>query len=81
MQLTSPKTTFSNDDLTELQWVFASVCEALEAEHGKLDEKEKRRIRRRLFQMIAVTGMTDPQKERDHLIRSFTPATTLQKSA
>jgi len=44
MQLTSPKTTFSNDNLSELQWVFASVCEALEAEQGKLDEKQKTRI-------------------------------------
>jgi hypothetical protein len=81
MQLTSPKTTFSNDDLTELHWVFASVCEALEAEQGKLNEKEKTRIRRRLFEMVGLGGMTDPQSERDHLIRSFTHATTLRKSA
>ena len=61
--------------------MFASVCEALEAEQGKLDEKEKRRIRRRLFEMIALTGMTDQQSERDDLIRSFTHAPTLRKSA
>jgi hypothetical protein len=48
------------------------LCEALEAEQGKLDEKQKTRIRRRLFEMIALTGMTDPQSERDDLIRSFT---------
>jgi hypothetical protein len=71
MQLTSHKTVFSNDDLTELEWVFASVCEALEAVRGVHDEEEKARIGRRLF-VLACNGMNDPRGLRDHLIRSFT---------
>ena len=72
MQLTSPKTTFANDDLVELEWVFASICDALEAEQGKPNDQVKASIRRRLFEMIALNGMTDPCSVRDHLIRSFT---------
>jgi hypothetical protein len=37
-------------------------------------KKRTRSIRRRLFKMIALTGMTDPQSERDNLISSFTHA-------
>ena len=71
MQLTSPKDEFSNDDLVELEWVFASACEALEARHGKPDEEERVCIRRRLF-MLACNGMSDPLEMRYHLVRSFT---------
>jgi hypothetical protein len=66
-----PKTTFSNDDLVELEWVFASVCEALEAAQGKQDDDEKACIRRRLF-VLASNGMSEPKSLRDSLIRSFT---------
>jgi hypothetical protein len=73
MQLTSPKTVFSNDELTELEWVLASVCDALEAEQCKPDENEKAGVRRRLF-VLACNGVSDPRTLHDHLIRSFTPS-------
>jgi hypothetical protein len=71
MQIASPKIAFSNNELTELEWVFASVCEALEAKQGKQNEEEKGCIRRRLF-LMACNGMSDPRSLRDHLVRSFT---------
>jgi hypothetical protein len=36
-----PKIAFSSEDLVELEWVFASVCDTLEAEQGRLAEEEK----------------------------------------
>ena len=80
MQPTSYKTVFSNDDLTELQWVFASVCETLEAQQGKRDESEKALIRRRLF-ILACNGMSDPRSLRDYLVRSFTRSGKVQTAA
>jgi hypothetical protein len=71
MSIGPPKTTFSNDDLVELEWVFASVCEFLEAQQGKQDDDEKGCIRRRLF-VLASNGMSEPRSLRDSLIRSFT---------
>ena len=66
-----PKSAFSNDDLVELEWVFASVCEALEAKHERQDEEAKACIRRRLFMLACNHGMSDPASLRDHLVRSF----------
>jgi hypothetical protein len=70
MQLTSHKNCVLNDDLAELEWVFASVCDALEADQGKPDEEERARIRR-LF-VLACNGMSEPRSLRNHLVRSFT---------
>ena len=64
------KTAFSNDDLVELEWVLASVCEALEAGQGKPTHEEKARIRRRLF-VLSCNGMSEPRSLRNHLVRSF----------
>jgi hypothetical protein len=64
------KIAFSNDDLVELEWVFASVCEALENEQGALTEEDRTCIRRRLF-LLACSVMGEPRILRDHLIRSF----------
>jgi hypothetical protein len=66
-----PKSAFSNDDLVELEWVFASVCEALEANEERQDEEAKACIRRRLFMLACNNGMSDPASLRDHLVRSF----------
>lgn len=41
MPIRPPKMAFSNDDLVELEWVFASVCEALEANQDRQDEEAK----------------------------------------
>ena len=71
MQITSPKVAYSNDELTELEWVFASVCETLEVGQGKQNDEERACIRKRLF-VLASNGMNDPRSLRDHLIRSFT---------
>ena len=67
----SPKLAFSNDDLVELEWVFASVCEALEANQERQDEEAKACIRRRLFMLACNNGMSDPASLRDHLVRGF----------
>ena len=55
-----PKSAFSNDDLVELEWVFASVCEALEANQERQDEEAKACIRRRLFLLACNNGISDP---------------------
>lgn len=65
-----PKIAFSDNDLNELEWVFASVCEALEAEQGRQDDDKKTCIRRRLF-VLACNGMNEPDKLHDHLVKSF----------
>jgi len=70
MQTTSLKIAFSYDELSELEWIFASVCEILEAKQGKQNEGERGCIRRRLF-VLACNGMSDPRILRDHLVRSF----------
>jgi hypothetical protein len=79
MQIT-PNNAFAHDDLNELQWIFASVCEVLEAKHDKPDEEERACIRRRLF-MLACNGMRDPLQLRDHLVRSFTRPKKVQSAA
>jgi hypothetical protein len=61
-----PKTVFTDGDLNELEWVFESVCIAMEGPN-LLSEDIKNAIRRRLF-MLACNGMTDPNDLRDHLI-------------
>jgi hypothetical protein len=71
MPIRPPKMAFSNDDLVELEWVFASVCEALEANQDRQDEEAKACIRRRLFMLACNNGMSDPASLRDHLDRSF----------
>ena len=60
MPIRPPKMAFSNDDLVELEWVFASVCEALEANQDRQDEEAKACIRRRLFMLACNNGMSDP---------------------
>ena len=60
MPIRPPKMAFSNDDLVELEWVFASVCEALEANQERQDEEAKACIRRRLFMLACNNGMSDP---------------------
>ena len=67
-----PKIAFSSVDLVELEWVFASVCEVLETEQGKLAEEDKTCIRRRLL-LLACSDMGEPRVLRDHLIRIFSP--------
>ena len=71
MPIRPPKMAFSNDDLVELEWVFASVCEALEANQERQDEEAKACIRRRLFMLACNNGMSDPASLRDHLDRTF----------
>jgi hypothetical protein len=71
MPIHPPKSAFSNDDLVELEWVFASVCEALEANEERQDEEAKSCIRRRLFMLACNNAVSDPASLRDHLIRSF----------
>jgi hypothetical protein len=71
MSIGPPKTNFSNDDLVELEWVFASVCEALEATQGTQGDDVKACIRRRLF-VLASNGISEPRSLRHSLIRSFT---------
>jgi hypothetical protein len=66
-----PKSAFSNDDLVELEWVFASVCEALEANQERQDEEAKACIRRRLFLLACNNGISDSASLRDDLVRSF----------
>ena len=66
-----PKSAFSTDDLVELEWVFASVCEALEANQERQDEEAKACIRRRLFLLACNNGISDPASLRDDLVRSF----------
>ena len=61
-----PKTTFTDTDLNELEWVFESVCTAIKGT-GPLTEDTKSFIRRRLF-VLACNGMTDPDDLRDHLV-------------
>jgi hypothetical protein len=80
LQLTSHKIAFSNEDLVELEWVFASVCEAIEAKQGKQNERAKTSIGRRLF-VIACNGMCDPLELRNHLVRSFTKIHGLSSSS
>ena len=65
----SPKIAFTNSDLTELEWVYESVCTAVKATH-MLDEHTKNFIRRRLF-VLACNGMVDPELMRDYLIANF----------
>jgi hypothetical protein len=62
-----PKTVFYEPDLAELEWVFQSVCSALNFP----DENETAAIRRRLF-LLACNGMNDPELLTRHLIESFT---------
>lgn len=71
MPIRPPKMAFSNDDLVELEWVFASACEALEANQERQDEEAKACIRRRLFMLACNNGMSDPASLRDHLDRRF----------
>ena len=56
MQITSPETGFSNEHLVALDWVFAAVCEAVEAEQGKLDGKAKTRIAEQLTMLASNAG-------------------------
>jgi hypothetical protein len=62
----SSKTSFSENDLAELEWVYQSVCSTL----GTLDEKDKALVRRRLF-LLACNGMDEPEMLNAHLIDSF----------
>jgi hypothetical protein len=62
----SSKTSFSENDLAELEWVYLSVCSAL----GTLDDANKALVRRRLF-LLACNGMNDPEMLSTHLIDSF----------
>ena len=71
MPTNPPKSAFSNDDLVELEWVFASVCETLEANEERQDEEAKACIRRRLFMLACNNGMGDPASLRDYLVSSF----------
>ena len=65
-----PKTTFTDTDLNELEWVFESVCTTIKG-HGLLTEDTKSFIRRRLF-VLACNGMTDSDDLRDHLVANVT---------
>ena len=56
-------------DLAELEWVFQSVCSALDLP----DDHETAVIRRRLF-LLACNGTNDPELLTQHLIESFTRA-------
>jgi hypothetical protein len=68
-----PKTTFTDTDLNELEWVFESVCTTIKG-HGLLTEATKNFIRRRLF-VLACNGMTDPDDLRDHLVANVSRQT------
>jgi hypothetical protein len=61
------KNVFYDVDLAELEWVFQSVCSALNFP----DDQETTAIRRRLF-LLACNGMNDPELLTRHLIESFT---------
>jgi hypothetical protein len=63
----SPKNVFYEADLAELEWIFQSVCSALNFP----DEKKTASIRRRLF-MLACNGMNDPELLTRNLIANFT---------
>lgn len=65
-QIGPSKTTFFENDLAELEWVYQSVCAAL----GTADEAEKTLVRRRLF-LLACNGMNDPEMLIKHLVDSF----------
>jgi hypothetical protein len=71
-----PKTVFYESDLAELEWVFQSVCSALDFP----DEHETACIRRRLF-LLACNGMTDPETLKEHLIESFTRSKKAKRDA
>ena len=60
------KTSFSDNDLAELEWVYQSVCAAL----GTLDEADKALVRRRLF-LLACNGIDDPETLSAHLVDSL----------
>jgi len=62
-----PKTVFYDADLAELEWVFQSVCAALNLP----DDHKTASIRRRLF-LLACNGMNDPDLLTRHLIENFT---------
>jgi hypothetical protein len=63
------KTSFSETDLVELDWVLEEVCSVLK-DTMELGEDRKNTIRRRLF-MLVCNGMSDLDALRDHLILSF----------
>jgi hypothetical protein len=65
-QIGPPKTAFSDADLAELEWVYQSVCSALET----FDQSEKASLRRQLF-LLACNGMNDPEMLRARLIEGF----------
>jgi hypothetical protein len=66
-QVGTPKTVFYDADLAELEWVFQSVCSALDLPNNH----ETASVRRRLF-LLACNGMNDPEMLRTQLIESFT---------
>ena len=68
MGFNHPKTSFSDDDLAQLEWILDSVCASIKGLH----EDTKGAIRRRLF-VLACSGMSS-EELRDHLITNFTPA-------
>jgi hypothetical protein len=75
-QIGLPKAVFYEPDLAELEWIFQSVCSALDF----TDHHETACIRRRLF-LLACNGMTDPDMLRAHLIGSFTRSKKSKRDA
>jgi hypothetical protein len=56
MPIHPPKMAFSNDDLVELEWVFASVCEALEANQEGRTRKRRHAFAGDCSCLLATTG-------------------------
>src|SRR5262245_10145447 len=65
-----PKGVFTDTDLAQLEWVFQSVCSALDAAEAAPDEEEKASIRRRLV-LLARNGMNDQEALSARLIENY----------
>src|SRR5262245_5273998 len=75
-QMGPPKPVLLDVDLAELEWVFQSVCSALDYP----GEQETVSIRRRLF-LLACNGMNDPELIRTRLIENFAQSNKPKRGA